>query len=75
MGYIRTRNASAAERVAHTIHDGIVLLESFPGRGRPGRIEGTRELVFSPLPFVAVYRVIQGTVEIVRLLHGAQRWP
>jgi plasmid stabilization system protein ParE len=27
------------------------------------------------LPFVVVYRVTKNAVEIVRLLHGAQRWP
>jgi plasmid stabilization system protein ParE len=32
-------------------------------------------LVFSPRPFVAVYRVKDEAVEIVRVLHGAQRWP
>jgi plasmid stabilization system protein ParE len=27
------------------------------------------------LPFIVVYRVRESAVEIVRLLHGAQRWP
>jgi plasmid stabilization system protein ParE len=31
--------------------------------------------VFSPLPYVAVYRVRDEAVEIARVLHGAQRWP
>jgi len=38
-------------------------------------LEGTRELVFSPLPFVVVYRVKEEIVEIARVLHGAQQWP
>jgi plasmid stabilization system protein ParE len=32
-------------------------------------------LVFTPLPFVVVYRVKQEIVEIARVLHGAQQWP
>jgi plasmid stabilization system protein ParE len=36
---------------------------------------GTRELVLAPLPWVMVYVVSDETVEIVRVLHGAQRWP
>jgi len=31
--------------------------------------------VFSPLPFIAVYRVKAEAVEIARVLHGSQRWP
>ena len=73
--YIRKQNPSAAERVAHTIYEGVVSLASFPKQGRPGRTKGTRELVFSPLPYVAVYRVKEDAVEIARVLHGAQRWP
>ena len=73
--YIRKRNPSAADRVAHTIYDGVESLSSFPSQGRHGREKGTRELVFSPLPFVAVYRVKADAVEVARILHGAQRWP
>jgi len=73
--YIRKQNPSAAERVSSKIYDGIVSLASFPRKGRPGRTKGTRELVFSPLPYIAVYRVKNGVVEIARVLHGSQRWP
>jgi toxin ParE1/3/4 len=73
--YIRKQNPSAAERVANKIYDGVVSLASFPRKGRPGRTKGTRELVFSPLPYIAVYRVKDGVVEIARVLHGSQRWP
>jgi toxin ParE1/3/4 len=73
--YIRKQNPSAAERVARKIYEGVAALASFPNQGRSGRIKGTRELVFSPLPYVAVYRVKDEAVEIARVLHGAQRWP
>lgn len=73
--YIRKQNPSAAERVANKIYGGVVALASFPKQGRPGRTKGTRELVFSPLPYIAVYRVKGETVEIARVLHGSQRWP
>jgi toxin ParE1/3/4 len=73
--YIRKQNPSAAERVARIIFDGIESLASFPNRGRSGRTKDTRELVFSPLPFIAVYRVRAEAVEIARVLHGSQRWP
>jgi toxin ParE1/3/4 len=73
--YIHKENPSAGDRVAHLVYDSAGSLESFPNRGRRGRIEGTRELVLAPLPFILIYRVKPEAVEIVRVLHGFQRWP
>jgi toxin ParE1/3/4 len=73
--YIRRQNSSTADRIAHTIFDSVSSLETFPNRGRQGRVSNTRELVLTPLPFVVVYRIKHSTVEIVRVLHGSQRWP
>jgi addiction module RelE/StbE family toxin len=53
-------------------------LLQFPETGRPGRIEGTRELVISQTPYIAAYRITGDTVRILRILrmlHGAQLWP
>ncbi len=50
----------------------ISALKQTPHIGRPGRIEGTRELLFSPLPYIAVYRVTGQTIEIWRLWHTSQ---
>ena len=73
--YIREDNASAALRVAKSIRESIATLKTFPRLGRPGRMEGTRELVLPPLPFIVIYRIKDEIVEIARILHGAQRWP
>lgn len=73
--YIRERNPSAALEMARTISKGIERLPEFPLRGRPGRIEGTRELIFPSTPFLVVYVVGSEKLEIVRVLHSAQRWP
>ncbi len=72
--YIRHQNPSAADRVAHSIYDSVTLLEPFPNKGRQGRVRGTRELVVPSLPFIVIYRINPDAVEIVRLLHGSQRW-
>ena len=64
-----------ARQVAEIIYSRCATLEDFPDRGRIGRIVGTRELVFAPLPYIVVYRVKSGTVEIARIYHGAQNWP
>jgi len=55
--YVCQQNPSAADRVARAVYDGISSLDTFPDRGRLGRVKGTRELVLVPLPFIAVYRV------------------
>jgi toxin ParE1/3/4 len=50
-------------------------LEPFPYRGRPGGRRNTRELIVPRTPYIIVYRVIGETVQILRIFHGAQRWP
>jgi len=75
VAYIHEQNPSAANRAAHTMYDSAASLESFPNRGRPGRVSGTRELVLAPLPFILIYRRRRNVVEIARVLHGSQRWP
>ena len=72
---IQKDNPTAAREVVKTIYDGCTALKSFPNRGRIGRIQGRRELVFPPLPFIAVYQVKGATVEISRIYHAAQDWP
>ena len=73
--YIRERNSAASLRVARRIYQTIESLKDHPERGRPGRVDGTRELVLAPLPYIVVYRAFTDTVEIARVLHGALRWP
>jgi toxin ParE1/3/4 len=72
--YIAEASPDSARRIVQTIVEGVGSLRTFPDRGRPGRVAGTRELIFAPLPFVAVYE-IHGEVQVLRILHGAQRWP
>jgi toxin ParE1/3/4 len=74
--YIQQDNPEAARRAAQTIYERAGGLQTLPNRGRPGRVNGTRELALPPLPFVIVYRVLQDdVVEIANVIHGAQRWP
>jgi toxin ParE1/3/4 len=54
------------------LYQTIGSLKDGPYRGRTGREEGTRELVFPPLPYIAVYRVQQESIEVLRIYHAAQ---
>jgi len=71
--FIQRENPTAARQVAKTLYDGCQSLRDSPYRGRKGLEEGTRELVFPGLPYIAVYRVIGQSVEILHFYHGAQQ--
>ena len=73
--HIQRDNPDAAANVAEILFEGCEKLGNFPRRGRKGRIEGTRELVFTGLPYIVVYRIQDQNLEIVRIYHGAQDWP
>jgi toxin ParE1/3/4 len=67
--------SSVARRIALSVYEGVGALVQFPNQGRTGRKSGTRELVLSGSPYVAVYRLQGDAIEILRILHGAQSWP
>lgn len=71
----KNRGDATARRIAVFIYEGSEILGQFPECGRTGRKPGTRELVLNGLPYLAVYRIHNDSVEIVRILHGAQEWP
>lgn len=74
--YIEQHGSSAAaRRVALSIYERLNALAEFSRRGRQGRKSDTRELVFEGLPYLAIYRIRGDAVEILRILHGAQKWP
>ncbi len=54
------------------LYETIRSLKDSPHRGRLGREDGTREILFPPLPYVAVYRVKQEYIEVLRIYHAAQ---
>ncbi len=75
LDYIAKDNPLAAVAQGDHIDDQIDQLLQHPKMGRPGRTQGTRELVISRTPFIVVYRIKGKRIELLRLLHGAQKWP
>jgi toxin ParE1/3/4 len=73
--YIAQDNPIAALEQGDRIDEQVEVLKQHPELGRAGRVKGTRELVISRTPFIAVYRVRKSRIEILRVLHGAQQWP
>jgi toxin ParE1/3/4 len=75
LDYIALDNPLAAVSQGDRIDEQVDQLLQHPQMGRPGRKQGTRELVISRTPFIVVYRLKGKRIELLRLLHGAQMWP
>ncbi len=73
--YIAEDSEQNARLVEARIHASAKLLLVLPGAGRPGRVSGTREWVILRTPYILVYRLDSETVRVLRLYHGARRWP
>ena len=63
--------------VVLNVLDVVELLADQPYSGREGRVKNTREHAIDGLPFIIVYRPVDAldTLQILRVLHEAQRWP
>lgn len=75
LDYIAQDNPLAAIGQDEEIERQVNMLLQQPKMGRPGRFKGTRELVISRTPFIAVYRLQTNRIEVIRLLHSSQQWP
>lgn len=73
--YIANERPRAADVVIERILRALRSLPETPMKGRPGRAEGTRELVIRKTGYVAVYAVADNTVTVLRVIHGHQNWP
>ncbi|MCL4456872.1 MAG: type II toxin-antitoxin system RelE/ParE family toxin [Nitrospirae bacterium] len=73
--FIALDNPAAAERMAERVREAVEYLSEYPNMGKPGRVQGTRELIISSTPFIIVYRILSPAIEILRVLHHARKWP
>ena len=69
------RTLALANRICRKVYDAVQTLRRQPSPGRTGRVAGTRELVVTGTPWIAVYRVSSDLIQVLRILHGAQDWP
>lgn len=75
LSYIHDENPTAARRMAAAIALNLQQLSAFPKSGKEGRVMGTRELLINGTPFIAIYRINDKRVEVLRILHCRQEWP
>ncbi|MBV8812494.1 MAG: type II toxin-antitoxin system RelE/ParE family toxin [Acidobacteriaceae bacterium] len=73
--YLKQHHPHYRQPTLRKLYETIRALKRWPERGRPGREEGTREILFPPLPYVAVYQVKKEAIEVLRVYHGAQDRP
>ncbi len=72
--FIAEDSPRAAYEVAREIAERTEVLSEQPLSGRPGRVRGTRELVFVRIPYIVVYRVTE-QIEVLAVVHTARDWP
>jgi addiction module RelE/StbE family toxin len=73
--FIAEDNPKAAREAAGRVREAVEYLLDHPSLGRGGRLRGTRELVVSGTPFIIVYRIRMDTIQVLRVLHHARKWP
>ena len=73
--YLKERHPHYRQSTMRKLYETIRSLREAPHRGRLGREQGTREILFPPMPYVAVYRVREQSIEVLRVHHTAQDRP
>ncbi len=71
--YIEADNPAAAAALDELFSEKAERLTDHPKLGRPGRVEGTRELVVHE-NYILVYDIVGDLTRILRVLHAARQW-
>lgn len=69
--YIAKDKPAHAASFVLALQGAVTKLQAHPGMGRAGRVPGTRELVLHKR-YIAIYRVRDGDIEILRVHHTAR---
>ncbi|MDF0599552.1 type II toxin-antitoxin system RelE/ParE family toxin [Psychromarinibacter sp. C21-152] len=67
--------AATAMRLLARVDAAVGHLAEHPQMARPGRVDGTRELVLRGFPYILVYRADPESVTILAVRHAARDWP
>jgi toxin ParE1/3/4 len=73
--FIEKDKPGAARQMVEKIISSAEMLLTYPAMGRPGKVAHTRELVITGTPYIVPYRVKGQSIELLRVLHGAMKWP
>jgi addiction module RelE/StbE family toxin len=75
IAYIAEDSVQGAELVSARMLKAAELLAEMPRIGRIGRVPRTRERVVGRTPYILVYQVDSERIRILRIYHGARKWP
>lgn len=73
--HIAADNPPAAARTVRRIRQAILRTAQMPYAGRIGRVAGTRETPVPGSSYLIAYRIVENSLHVLAILHGAQRWP
>lgn len=73
--YIAQYSVLAALGIDEQIEQQVSQLKQFPHLGRKGRLANTFELLITGTPYIAAYRVLGNTVQILHVFHTRRDWP
>lgn len=73
--YIAKDNPAAAANFVRQIQRSLELLQENPSMGRPGRVNGTRELIIDGTPYIIPYRVRPHLkrIEVLRVFRNSAK--
>lgn len=72
--YIAAENPKAAARLDELLSDAAAKLSDHPRLGKPGKIQGSRELIPHE-SYRLVYEISSETVWMLALVHTSRQWP
>jgi addiction module RelE/StbE family toxin len=71
--YIAKDNpGAAAKTVLKIVKRTFQQLSGQPYSGKPGRISGTRELIFTEFPYIVIYMVQDETIYVISVFHTSR---
>ena len=73
--WIARDDERAADRVLARIRQATAMLGQFAMLGHEGAVAGTRELKVTGLPYLVVYTLHDGDIDILTVLHSRRRYP
>ena len=74
-GYVAEHNPRAARNLEERVLATAQRLTVFPHLGRPLDDTGRRRFEIGGTPYRLIYAVRRDAVVILRIWHGARRWP
>jgi toxin ParE1/3/4 len=74
LSFIAQNSVTGALSVWHEIEGQVAKLADYPEMGRSGSVARTRELIINRTPFIAIYRIGEAEIILLRLIHAARDW-